>query len=265
MVKIIKEFAKKVIKFHPQSGVKPLKNLVHVGSEHHGYKVPERFLNKDSICYCIGAGEDISFDTELKFLFDSKIFIFDPTPEGINYFIKLKEVTAKGETLFLHDDSAFRYRLNSRQLDEITYINEGVWDEKTILKFHAPKLDNYVSHSVYLFQDSDEYIEAPVDRLSNLMKNLGHESVDLVKIEIEGAEYTVIDTIVKDQLDIKVIMIEFDEVYHSKGLAHKLRIKKSCDQLKKAGYVLVHSTYMLKRTFVREDVYLQLKALESNN
>jgi len=264
-MRALKELVKKVAKLDPQSGVKPLQKLVHVGSDHHGYKVPENFLNKESICYCIGAGEDITFDTELKVMFDSKVFIFDPTPEGINYFIKIKERIAAGEVFGVFDDPVFKYRINSEQLEEITYVNEGVWDQKTILKFYAPKLDNYISHSVYLFKDSDEYIEAPVDRLSNLMKKLGHQAVDLVKIEIEGAEYTVIDTIVKDKLDIKVIMIEFDEVYHAKGLGHKMRIKKSCDQLKKAGYVLVHSTYMLKRTFVRQDVYELLKAKETGN
>ncbi|TKC59245.1 FkbM family methyltransferase [Pedobacter hiemivivus] len=261
-MKAIKELAKKVIKLHPQTDVKPLKNLIHVGSEHHGYKVPDNFLNKDSICYCIGAGEDITFDTELKVLYDSKIFIFDPMPEGVNYFIKLKDTVARGETFGVFDDPVFQYRINSQQLEEITYVNKGVWDENTILKFYAPDLENYISHSVYLFKDSAEYIEAPVDRLSNFMKEFNHSTVDLVKIEIEGAEYTVIDTIVKDKLDIKVIMIEFDEVYHAKGLGHKLRIKKACTQLKKAGYVLVHSTYMLKRTFVREDVYNQLKSME---
>ncbi len=258
---VIKEFLKKIIKFHPQSNVKPIENLIHIGSQHHGYKVPDGFLTESSICYCIGAGEDITFDTELKFLFDSKIYIFDPMPYGINYFNKLKEVTARGEKLGVFDDENYIYRTTTKQLNEITYIQKGVWNEKTILKFYEPNLDNYISHSVYLFQDTGKYIEAPVDRLANFMKEFNHKEIDLVKIEIEGAEYTVIDNIVKDKLPIKIICIEFDEVYHSKGLAHKIRIKKSCDQLIKAGYVLVHSTYMMKRTFIRKDVYQELKKL----
>ncbi|RNL52569.1 FkbM family methyltransferase [Pedobacter jejuensis] len=258
----LKETLKKIIKFHPYSHVKPLQNLIHVGSEHHGYTIPNNYLDKNSICYCIGAGEDISFDTELKVLFDSNVFIFDPMPEGINYFKKLKNTLEKGETFGVFDDKNFLYRLNSKQINEITYVNKGVWNEKTTLKFYAPQLDNYISHSVYLFQDSDDYIEAPVDKLKNFMQEFGHMSVDLVKIEIEGAEYTVIDSIIKDKLDIKIICIEFDEVYHKKDLAHKLRIRKSSNQLLKAGYVMVHSTYMMKRTFVRKDVYDFLKSKE---
>jgi FkbM family methyltransferase len=259
-MKIVKDFVKKTFKLNPQAGVNPLKNLIHIGSKYHGYKVPDNFLNRDSICYCVGAGEDISFDTELKIRYDSKIFIFDPMPEGVNYFLKLKEYTARGETFGVDGDEVFRYRISSEQLEEMTYINKGVWDQKTTLKFYAPQLDNYISHSVYLFKDSNDYIEAPVDRLSSFMKQFNHQAVDLVKLEIEGAEYAVIDSIVKDKLDIKMIMVEFDEFFHTSGLGFLLRIKKACDQLKKAGFVLVHSTDKFKRTFIRKDVYKQLKA-----
>ncbi|HEX4850489.1 MAG TPA: FkbM family methyltransferase, partial [Puia sp.] len=131
------------------------------------------------------------------------------------------------------------------------------------LKFYSPGLQDYASHSIYLFKDSKDYIEAPVDSLKNLMKTLGHSRIDLVKMEIEGAEYGVLDTIVKDKLDVRMIMVEFDEIFHSKGLGFRYRIKRSSDQLKKAGYVLVHSTSLYKRTFLREDVYEEIKSRES--
>lgn len=245
---------------HPQQGVKPMRNLVHVGSSFHGYHIPENFLTSDSVCYCIGAGEDISFDTELKVLYDAQVYIFDPTPEGILHFQKLKDYTAQGKTLKIHNSVPFRYRISADQLEEVHFVEVGVWDQKTTLKFFAPNRDNYASHSVYLFKDSGEYIEAPVDRMSSLMKSLGHSTVDVVKMEIEGAEYTVIDTIIEDKLDVKVILIEFDEVHNATDKAFHFRIKKSCDSLKKAGYTLVHSTDSMKRTFVRNDVYELLES-----
>lgn len=263
-MRIVKNFVKKSLKLMPQDGVKPLKNLIHIGSKSHGYKVPDNFLNKDSICYCVGAGEDISFDTELKVRYDSKVFIFDPMPEGVNYFKKLKEYTARGETFGVDWDDVFRYRISLEQLEDITYVNRGVWDEKTTLKFYAPQLDDYVSHSVYLFKDSGEYIEAPVDRLANFMKEFNHETIDVLKLEIEGAEYAVIESVVKDKLDVKIIMVEFDEFFHASGPTFLFRIKKSYNQLKKAGFILVHSTEKFKRTFIRKDIYKQLKKAEKH-
>ena len=94
------------------------------------------------------------------------------------------------------------------------------WKEtrNSVLKFFEPTVDNYPSHSVYLFKASGKYIDAPVDRLSHFMKKFSHSKIDLVKMEIEGAEYTVLDTIVKDKLDVKIICVEFDEVFHVRGL-----------------------------------------------
>ena len=95
----LKKLLKKVLGLDPMKGVRPLKNLVYIGSKYHGYTIPENFINQNSICYCIGAGEDISFDTELKVLYNAKIFIFDPMPEGKNYFTRLKEFARSGKTM----------------------------------------------------------------------------------------------------------------------------------------------------------------------
>lgn len=260
LAKNILDVLKKSIGIHSQQGVKPLNSLVHIGSALHGYHLPEHFLTRDSICYCIGAGEDISFDTELNVIYDAQVYIFDPTPEGINHFKKLKEYTTRKEVLTIHSGVPFSYRISAEQLNMVTFVEIGVWDQNTILKFFSPQRDDYASHSIYLFKDSTEYIEVPVDRLSNLMTQLGHTTVDVVKLEIEGAEYTVIDTIIDDKLDVKSILVEFDEVYNSNDKAFHFRIKKSCDRLRKAGYVLAHSTHNFKRTFIREDVYASLKA-----
>ncbi|QDK80506.1 FkbM family methyltransferase [Spirosoma sp. KCTC 42546] len=262
-MRTITGLAKKALGIHPQQGVNPLKNLTHIGSHFHGYHVPSNFLTSESICYCIGAGEDISFDTELKVIYDAQVFIFDPMPEGVNHFRKLKEFTKNQQPLTIEPTVPFTYRISEKQVEEITFVEIGVWDQKTNLKFFAPERDDYASHSLYLFQESNDYIEAPVDRLSNLMNMLGHSSLDVVKLEIEGAEYTVIDTIVKDKLDIKIILVEFDEVHNANDKSFHFRIKKTCKKLKEAGYVLVHSTHNLKRTFIREDVYKSLKNQEN--
>ncbi|GAB3889394.1 hypothetical protein GCM10028825_24000 [Spirosoma agri] len=229
----------------------------------HGYHIPDQFLTSKSVCYCVGAGEDVSFDTELKVIYDAQVYIFDPTPEGINHFQKLKDYTVSGKPMTLHENAPFTYRTSTEQLNEITFVEVGVWDSKTTLKFYEPTRENYASHSVFLFKESGNYIEAPVDRLKNLMETLGHNSVDIVKLEIEGAEYTVIDTIVEDQLDVKIVLVEFDEVHNSTDKKFHFRIKRACDQLKKAGYVLVHSTDSMKRTFIKKDLYEQLKKAET--
>ena len=94
------------------------------------------------------------------------------------------------------------------------------------------------------------------------MTQFGHSTIDLLKLEIEGAEYTVIDSLIRDKADVKIIAVEFDEIYHKKGVAHLVRIRNYTRKLQKAGYVLVHSNEHYKRTFIRKDVYTGLRAKE---
>ncbi|KIO78759.1 hypothetical protein TH53_01300 [Pedobacter lusitanus] len=221
------QFIKKILGIHHQSNVKPLKNLSYYGSVRHGYMVPDHFLGSGSICYCVGAGEDISFDTELKMAFDSKVFIFDPSPYGINHFNQVKDYVDYGIPLTLDKTLApYVYNISSKQFSEIKFVAVGLWDKKKTMKFYDPEKENYSSHSAYLFKESKKFIEAPVDRLSNLMQQLDHQHIDLLKIEIEGAEYKVIDTIIEDKLNVKAILVEFDEVYNTRDKTFLFRIKK---------------------------------------
>ena len=258
---------KQALGIHHQSGVEPLPAMRRIGSQRHPYFIPEKLLHADSICYCIGAGEDISFDTELKVVYDCRVVILDPTPYGIDHFEKLKDYAGRGIRLVLDEGHMvpFTYRITAQQLDAIQFVPLGVWTEKTVLTFHDPQMENYASYSVCLFTDSDKVIHAPVDRLGDIMRELGHGQLDLVKIEIEGAEYAVVDTIIEDKLDIKLIVVEFDEVYNHKprDLGFHFRIKRCCNRLRDAGYVMIHSTPQLKRSFLRRDVFEQLKGTAS--
>lgn len=61
----LKNLTKRILKIHPKSNLTPLRDIIQLGTKVHGYFIPENFLNSSSLCYCVGAGEDISFDTEL--------------------------------------------------------------------------------------------------------------------------------------------------------------------------------------------------------
>lgn len=43
------------------------------------------------------------------------------------------------------------------------------------------------------------------------MNELKHSSITLLKMDIEGAEYEILDSIIEDNLDIKIICVEFDQ------------------------------------------------------
>lgn len=206
------------------------KDLSELGTEYGGWVIPSELFSADSICYCVGCGEDISFDLALIERFGCEVFAFDPTPRAIQY-VKSKA----GQNLKYH-------------FDEI-----GLWDKEDTLKFYVPKDPTHVSHSAVNLQKTDEYIELRVKRLSDIMEQNKHKKIDLLKIDIEGAEYKVIDSIIADNLSVNVICVEYDECFNAIDKDFKKRIRASVERLLNAGYSLVCTQGNGNYTFVRNN------------
>jgi len=60
-----------------------------LGSGYGGWDVIPGLLDKQSVVYSFGIGEDVSFDLALIDRFDLKVEAFDPTPKSIAYVKKL--------------------------------------------------------------------------------------------------------------------------------------------------------------------------------
>ena len=142
-----------------------------LGTVYGGWYIPSDIIRPDWICYSGGAGEDISFDMALHERFQCDVWIFDPTPRAIQY-VRQKLLGKSG----------------------IQYKPVGLWSSRTTLKFYQPRDPAHVSHSTVNLQKTDKYFESECLSLSDLMVTLRHERLDLLKIDIEGAEYAVIDS-----------------------------------------------------------------------
>jgi hypothetical protein len=67
------------------------------------------------------------------------------------------------------------------------------------------------------------------------MKQLGHGRIDLLKMDIEGAEYGVIEDIIKSRIPIAQILVEFHHQYLPNG---KRKTEESLHLLRENGYHL---------------------------
>ena len=50
------------------------------------------------------------------------------------------------------------------------------------------------------------------------MKEPGHDRVDLLKLDIVGAEYEVLKSIIEDHVDVKVVCVKFNQPAPLKGM-----------------------------------------------
>jgi FkbM family methyltransferase len=211
------------------------------------WTIPLSWLDKSSICYLVGAGEDISFDLELSSHLNCEIHIFDPTPKAWNHFQKIQS----GDIFYENGERKIAYARKTH--DSIKFHKLGLWSNKTIIKFYAPKDPKHVSHSITNLQKTEDYFEAEVDTLSNIMLINGHQYLDLLKLDIEGAEYEVLDFIINNKIKIKILCIEFDELFHNPTSVTIDKVRKYIIKLQNSGLNLVFASGNGNYTFINEN------------
>lgn len=183
---------------------------VRLGSDYGGWVIAKEYLNADSVVYSFGVGTDITFDLAMIDLYNLKVFAFDPTPGCATY-------------------------INSLSLpSNFVFSSYGLASENKLEKFYLPNNPNFISHSKTPTDNNSKFIEVEMKRLSSFMRELGHTRIDLLKMDIEGFEYEVIDEILQEGLDITQILVEFHhEMYHSLNIK---TTNKAIIDLMNSGY-----------------------------
>ena len=193
-------------------GVKTELRIERFGDQDCGWSVIPGLLGKDSVIYCVGCGENISFDMALMKYLGCEIHAFDPTPKSIRYLRSL--VLPK----------------------EYVFFEIGLAHFDGIAKFNPPLNHDHVSHTLCdRPATTDRAISVPMKRLKTIMQELGHGRIDLLKIDIEGAEYGVIDDLVKNDIPVGQICVEFHHFLDGHNIETTLR---AIIQLIQGGYLL---------------------------
>lgn len=223
-----------------------------LGSPYGGWVIPKELLNKGSICYFAGAGTDVSFDLEVAQRYQCPVFIFDPTPKAIAHFEATKKGILQGAEMFTQGNK-HPYIADPSVFEHIRFLEYGVWNKNEVLKFYVPSNDAYVSHSIKNLNKTSRFFNATVKSLSTIMNELGHDHIDLLKIDIEGAEYEVLMDIVEQKIPVHAICVEFDENFMKNMDNHYLqRIKNSIEALQKVGFKLIYREQPFDMTFIHE-------------
>jgi len=180
------------------------------GTAYGGWNVATTAIDKNSVVYSFGIGEDASFDSALIAEYNLTVHGFDPTPKSIDW-IKKQPLS---ENFILH-----------------TY---GLAQFDGELTFHPPKNENHVSHSIFNQSSSNtNTINVPVKTLSTILKILNHDRIDILKMDIEGAEYEVLKNILDSPIRPRQILIEFHHRFPAVGIKQS---KEAISALKDADY-----------------------------
>jgi FkbM family methyltransferase len=132
------------------------------------------------------------------------------------------------------------YRVSRASLARLRYEPVGLAGRDATLRFYVPRDRRHVSHSVLNLQGTDEYLEAPCLSLGSLLRRVGWARLDLLKLDIEGAEYAVLDELGSGAPLPTVLCVEFDEGHTPLDPGAAERIHQRVRALTVAGYALAH-------------------------
>jgi len=170
-------------------------------------------LSADSIVYSFGIGRDVSFDLSLIDTFGMTVHGFDPTPRSRQW------VT--------HQDLPSRF----------VFHDVGVADSDGVARFFPPESPEHSSYSLCNNPAGDEGLEAPVRRLTTIAAELGHTHIDLLKMDIEGAEYEVLEDLGRTGFPVHQLLVEFHGRYFPEG---DRKTDEAIRLLRAAGFRLFH-------------------------
>lgn len=184
------------------------------GSETGGKWIMKESLVEDSVVYSGGVGEDISFDLSILERYGPTVHAFDPTPRA-----------------------AIHVSSHASEHDKFVFHPVGLLDRSGEARFHPPANPRFVSYSVA--EDGKGEASMPVRSIIEVIRELGHREIALLKLDIEGAEYAVLDCLLaRSQAHRpKQILVEFHDWLDT---GPGMRTRDSMRLLAKCGYSLLH-------------------------
>jgi len=210
--------------------------LLRLGTEYGGWTIPaDHGLGPDSVCYMAGAGEDISFDCEIARRFGSRVTVLDPTPRAIAHFEQLCRAVQAGQAFPINGSDTAFYTIGPADLARMRFLPFGLFDADLEQKFYLPRNPAHVSCSTANLQGTEDYFTAQCHTLRSIMNGQADARVDLVKMDIEGAEYAVIGDLVTSGPLPRLLLVEFDEIHSPQDADAPARIKRHIDMLAGAG------------------------------
>ena len=141
-----------------------------------------------------------------------------------------------GKDVYIKTDVDYPHKRFGSSYGGWDIVTEGIADYDGEASFIPPENPEHVSHTLLeRTETKNQAITVPVRKLSTIMKNLGHKSVDILKMDIEGAEYAVIDDLRDSSIKPKQLLIEFHHRFDGVGIYKTI---ETINIIKKMGYAV---------------------------
>ena len=170
-------------------------HLVFEGSKYGGWWFDDSVLGNNPIVYSFGLGEDTSWD-ERMLARGAQVYGFDPTTKAAAYVSTRKELRS--------------------QKGQFYYVQKGIAKSKGTLDFTLPLNPEHVSVRQGKHDGLGTFVRLQVDSLQGFMTENGHTHIDILKMDVEGAEYDVLEDFIQNSyFPFTQLLVEFHQRFES--------------------------------------------------
>lgn len=183
------------------------------GTAYGGWAILAGSLRPASTVYSFGVGEDASFDLSLIGRYGCRVHAFDPTPKPAGWVAR-----------------------NIRD-ERFVFEKSALADHDGILRLYLPRNPEHVSASLVVGSrtTAEDYFDAPCFRLESICGRLGHTRLDVLKMDIEGAEYSVLRDMFSSSHAVRPrqLLVEFHHWMKPFTVTHT---RHALELLRESGY-----------------------------
>jgi FkbM family methyltransferase len=222
------------------------------GTKYGGFYLPKYitkdfFNTKNIIYYGVGVGQDMSFDLIIGEKFDAEVILIDPTPKAKKHYEKIKKFIETDIYSYNKQEGGGdkKYELiiknNKIKLKKLKFEYSGLGILNSTQKFYMNKNSEHVSGSFdksMNFVNKNNYINVNIKTIDSIMKKYNHKTIDILKLDIEGLEISVLNYILDMNILPKIICVDFDSVREGKRKDEFVLLKK---KLKSRNYYLYYN------------------------
>lgn len=184
------------------------------GTEYGGWPLLDGTIDQHTVIVSVGLGEDISFDLAAIKQFGCQIHGCDPTPKSLQW-------------------------LHKQQLPPQFHVHAmGLGDQDGRVAVIPPANEAHVSFSATRGRDQEgDAVEIDIVTLPTLMRQIDVDRLDVLKMDIEGFEYGVVNALAASSIRPGQLLIEF---HHGMYTYQTADTQQAVDTLRSAGYRLFY-------------------------
>lgn len=176
----------------------------------------------------------MSLELELAKITPQPVLVFDPSPTGIDTVSKISETDTQN----------------------LTFLPVGLAAQTGAVKFSVPVDPDEGSYSVV--QDGLDVVSFECLDLPTIMSRNGDSHIDLLKMDIEGFEFDIVNQFLDQNIPVRQLCVEFHR-WHRPG-----QTLKTIARLYRAGYRIIYKRYGDFTFLLMESRYARLRESRSH-